>query len=260
MAATRRGAALTGPGIPAGPRRGRRRARRAALRAGLGALGLYLLAAYLVLPWAWWVAERRHPALDGLPKATRNADGIPGDPLNVALVGSRAALAAAMLATGWQPADPVTLASSLGIAASVLFHRPDPDAPVSALFVFGRAQDLAFEQEVGGSADRRHHVRWWQAPGRDAAGRPLWIGAVTFDTGAGFSRLTGQITHRIGPDVDAERDRLMAGLAAAGLLAGRYRWPGVGPTEDGRNAGGDRYRTDGMVEVGVLAAAGDPPP
>ena len=27
------------------------------------------------------------------------------------------------------------------------------------------------------------------------------------------------------------------------------------PTQDGRNAGGDRYFTDGMIDVGVLEAA-----
>jgi hypothetical protein len=39
----------------------------------------------------------------------------------------------------------------------------------------------------------------------------------------------------------------------------RYRWPGVGATQDGRNAGGDRYVTDGMIEVGVLVPADLPP-
>jgi hypothetical protein len=78
-------------------------------------------------------------------------------------------------------------------------HRPDPDAPVSSLYLFGRKQDLAFEEDVGGSADRRHHVRWWRAEPLDAAGRPLWIGDATFDRDAGISHLTGQITHHIGP-------------------------------------------------------------
>lgn len=230
------------------------------LHVGLGLLAAYLLAAYFLLPWLWWAHERgHHPALDGLPKATVNADGIPGDPLNVALVGSKALLIRAMLATGWQPADAITLESSLKIALSVVLDRPDPQAPVSPLYVFGRRQDLAFEQEVGDSADRRHHVRWWRADGEDEAGRPLWIGDATFDRGAGLSHLTGQITHHIAPEVDAERDRLLAALAQAGLLTARYQWPGVGATRDGRNAGGDRYVTDGLIDVGVLAAEPGPP-
>ncbi len=240
------------------------RRRHHAWRATAAALAItvaaYLLVAYLALPWLWLEDEtRHHPALDTAPKVTRNADGIPGDPLNVGLVGDRPQLIRAMLAAGWRPADPITFASSLEIAASVLLDRPDPDAPVSPLYLFGREQDLAFEQEVGSSADRRQHVRWWRAEQVDAAGRPLWIGSASFDVGAGFSHLTGQVTHHIAPDVDAQREQLMTDLARAGQLVRRYRRLGVGPTRDGHNAEGDRYRTDGMVEVGVLrTAAGSP--
>jgi hypothetical protein len=217
------------------------------------ALAGWLALAYVVLPLVWKAAEHgHHPALDGLPKVTVNADGIPGDPLNVALVGDETLLVAAMLAADWHPADPITLRSSLRIADSVVFHRSDPDAPVSALYVFGRKQDLAFEQDVDGSADQRHHVRWWRAPTLDAEGRPLWIGDAAFDRGAGLSHRTGEITHHIAPDIDAERDHLMTSLAQAGRLASQYAWPGVGATQDGRNAGGDRYITDGMIAVGVL--------
>jgi hypothetical protein len=248
------------PGDPkqaGGLRRRRRRTRGIAAALG-GALAGYLALAYGILPLVWTEAERaRQPAPDGLPKVTRNADGIPGDPLNVALVGSEPEVVAAMLAARWHPADPVTLRSSLRIAESVVFHRPDPDAPVSPLYLFGRKQDLAFEQDVGGSADERHHVRWWRAA-TEVDGRPLWLGDATFDRGAGISHLTGQITHHIAPDIDAERDYLMKSLAEAGWLADRYEWPGIGATEDGRNAGGDRYVTDGMIAVGVLKAAAAP--
>ena len=98
--------------------------RRALVKAAL-LIGTYLLVAYLALPWAWWAAERgKHPALETLPTRTANADGIPGGPLNVGLVGTQDQLIAAMLAAGWYPADPITLRSSLGIAASVLLDRP----------------------------------------------------------------------------------------------------------------------------------------
>jgi hypothetical protein len=88
----------------------------------------------------------------------------------------------------------------------------------------------------------------------------LWLGAASFDRGVGLSRLTGQVTHHIDPDLDTERDRLMADLERAGQLARRYQQPGVGPTRDGRNAGGDRYVTDGLLSVGVLRATAGPPP
>lgn len=232
------------------PRRHRRR--HAATVTLVLTVAAYVVPAYVILPWLWTEHEDRHPALAGSPKVTHNADGIPGDPINVGLVGDRALLIKAMLAAGWKPADAITLESSLAIAASVLLDRPDPNAPVSPLFLFGRKQDLAFEEEVGSSADRRHHVRWWEAPGKDDAGRPLWLGDASFDIGSGISHLTGQITHHIAPDVDAERDRLIGDLDQDGLLTSRYWEPGIGATSDGRNAGGDRYETDGRIAVGVL--------
>lgn len=230
---------------------------RGALVLALTLLAGYLAFAYVIAPVAWRTYEgAHHPAVAGAPKVTANGDGIPGDPLNVGLVGDRAQVVAAMLGAGWQAADLLSVRSSVAIAESVVLDRPDPTAPVSNLYVFGRKQDLAFEKEVGDSADRRHHVRWWQADGVDDEGRPLWVGGVSFDAGSGLSHRTGQITHHIDPDLDRERDGLMADLQQAGWLVGLYDVPGVGPTQDGTNAGGDRYVTDGRMTVGVLAAAG----
>ena len=175
----------------------------------------------------------RHPQLESLPVRTSNADDIPVGPVNVGLIGSKEELIGAMLAAGWHPADPIE--SSLAIAASVLLDRPDPDAPVSPLYLFGRKQDLAFEQEVGRSADRRHHVRVWLTD-LEEDGRPYWLRAASYDRDSGSSHLTGQITHHIAPDLDVERDRLMRGLTAVRALVGQFQIAGVGPTENGRNA------------------------
>lgn len=211
----------------------------------------YLALAYLVVP-ALWRRHERHPGLAATPFVTRTSADLPGDPLNVALVGTRDRVVAALEAAGWHAAAPLGLRADLGIAESVLLDRPDPTAPVSDLYLFGRREDLAFEQEFGRSARERHHVRFWRSDRLDDAGRLLWLGAATFDVGVGVSHTTGQITHHIAPDLDAERDGLLAALADAGQLAGRYGVAGIGPTADGRNGGGDRYTTDGMLAVGVL--------
>jgi hypothetical protein len=163
-----------------------------------------------------------------------------------------------MARSGWDPADPVTLRTSLEIAGSVIRDRPYPDAPVSPLFVFGRKQDLAFEKPVGDNARRRHHVRFWKAPELGRDGLPLWIGAVTFDRSVGLSHRTGQITHHIAPDVDAERDGLVDDLRRAGRLRVIYQVTGVGATLFGRNGGGDPYYTDGEIRVLVLVRGGVP--
>ncbi len=120
--------------------------------------------------------------------------------------------------------------------------------------MFGRRQDLAFERPAAKSPKQREHVRFWQWDGHEADGRPIWLGAATFDRSVGLSHYTGQVTHHIAPDVDAERDRVIADLSKAGLLTRTYQVGGVGPTLSGHNGGGDRYFTDGEIDVGLLSA------
>src|SRR6201985_2361354 len=122
---------------------------------------IYFVLAYLVLPMLW--THREHePGLASLPMVTYTGTGIPGDALNVGLVGSEEDVLRAMQAAGWFPADPVTLRSSIEIVGSVVLDRPYHDAPVSPLYYDGKKEQLAFEKPDGKSADRRHHVRLWQ--------------------------------------------------------------------------------------------------
>ena len=220
---------------------------------------LYGVSAYVLLPVAWRHYERQ-PGLAERPMVTRTSADIPGDPLNIGLVGEQGDIAAAMQAIGWVPADPLTTRSSLGIVRSVLVDRPDPRAPVRALFYDGRKQDLAFERATGASARRRHHVRLWMVLDVGSEGRPVWLGSATYDRGVGLSADTGQVTHDIAPDIDAERDLLAQQILSANRATSAYQVSGVGPTLAGRNGEGDRYFTDGEVEVLVLAKGGEPGP
>jgi hypothetical protein len=237
------------PSAEVSPRRGLR----TWLRLALAVLGVYLVTAYVILPRMWHRHEERHPALLDAPDITHTASGIPGDPLNVALVGSEQDVHLAMHAAKWFPADPITFESSLRIAVGVVFKRPDPDAPVSNLYLWGRKEDLAFEQPVGDDPRRRHHVRFWRSARTDDEGRPLWLGSATLDERVGLSHTTGQITHHISPDVDAERDKVIADIRRAGYLA-REDWiDGFHKVLQGRNGGGDPWHTDGRLAVGILA-------
>jgi hypothetical protein len=117
--------------------------------------------------------------------------------------------------------------------------------------LFGRKQDLAFEQPVGDSPRQRHHVRFWRWD-RLHDGKEVWFGAITFDERVGLSHTTGQVTHHIGPDLDAERDRLIAGLQQAGVTK-RVFWLDGFKKLQGKNGGGDPWRTDGRLKVASLA-------
>src|SRR5580692_10297377 len=216
---------------------------------------VYFLLAYIVLP-ALWMHHEHEPGLASLPMVTRTGTGIPGDPLNVGLVGSRDDILHAMDAAGWFPADPVTLRTSLEIVGSVVLDRPYHAAPVSPLYYQGKKEQFAFEKPDGRSPDRRHHVRFWQALEQGTDGRPVWLGAVTYDRGVGLSHYTGQVTHHIGPDIDAERDLLMRDLNEAGMVEALFQISGIGPTLFGRNGGGDRYYTNGEIDIASLVVDG----
>lgn len=215
------------------------------------ACGAYLGLAYFAAP-EFWTLRDRHADTSAMEMVTRTPQGIAGDPINVGLIGTREQVMRAFALAHWDTADAVTLKTAVEIGESVLFDRPYPDAPVSQLLYEGRAQDLAFEKPVGDSADQRHHVRLWQTPERQDGGRPLWLGAASFDRGVGVSHDTGAITHHIGPDIDAERDLLMSDLLEASVLASTTEMEGIGATLSGSNGGGDAYFTDGKVIVGTL--------
>ncbi|MFL6814042.1 MAG: LssY C-terminal domain-containing protein [Bradyrhizobium sp.] len=225
-----------------------------ALVFALSAITIYVLLAYLALPALWTHYEHQN-GLAKLPMVTRTAQGIPGDPINIGMVGDEKDVLCAMQAAGWYAADPVTLRSSIEIAGSVLLDRPYRDAPVSPLFYLDRREDLAFEKPVGNSADHRHHVRFWKVLDQGQEQRPVWLGAVTYDRSVGVSRYTGAITHHIGADIDAERKLLAGELESAGMVEARYQVTGIGPTMNGRNGGGDLYYTDGEVWILRLVRA-----
>src|ERR1700733_11563554 len=228
-----------------------RRDSRLAVLAAVIVIGFWGLLAYILLPLTWRHYEHQKD-LAGLSMVTRTGDAIPGDPINVGLVGSRDDVLCAMNAAGWYPADPVTLRSSIEIVGSVLLDRPYRDAPVSPLMFENKREDLAFEKPVGKSADRRHHVRFWEALDRGEEGRAVSLGAITFDRGVGISHDDGRITHHIAPYVDSERDLLTDDLKAAKVVTSIYEVAGIGPTFDGRNGEGDPYFTDGEIKISVL--------
>jgi hypothetical protein len=216
-----------------------------------GLLLTYLVVAYVVLPAIWKAYETRHPALDDVPGITETADGIPGDPLNVAIVGAEEELIAIMQAAKWHKAAALGLKSDLKIAVDTVLSRPDENAPVSSLYLFGRKEDLAFEQPVGDNPRHRHHVRFWKTD-KQHNDRPVWVGSAIYDEHVGFSRDTGQITHVTAPNVDAERDYMFRELERTGELASVEIIDGFHKILEGRNGGGDPWHTDGRLFVGAV--------
>ncbi len=210
---------------------------------------LWLLSAYIVLP-------RLHRLLSKLyvPQyfigRTRTADGLLGDPVNLAVIGKQRDLTKALKKAGWQPADPKTLKTGLKIVWCGLRRRPYPSAPVSDLFIFGRKQDLAYQMEVGGNPRQRHHVRFWKTPtGWYLPGghKADWLGAATYDKAVGLSWFTGQITHTIDINIDKERDFLLESLRQAETVNSYDEIKHFFPAYRSINGGGNRVMTDGSL-------------
>jgi hypothetical protein len=214
-----------------------------------GFLLIWVLAAYVLLPQLNRVLTRIYVP-DYFIGRARTADGLLGDPVNLAVLGTADQLAAALSAAGWTPADPLGLSTGWRITRASVLRRSYPAAPVSPLFVFGHRQDLVFEREVEGSPAQRHHVRFWSCPpgwklpgGFDAD----FVGAATFDRRVGLSLFTLQVTHKVAERTDEERDLVVAALRSAGATVRLVRHFTTGYHT--RNGGGDAIETDGDLPI-----------
>lgn len=218
----------------------------------------WALAAYLVLPRVHRILSRVYVP-DYFIGRTRTADGLLGDPVNLALMGSSGQVHQALQAAGWTRADELTPGTGWRIVTSTLTRRSYPEAPVSPLFLFRRRQDFAYQQEVAASPSQRHHVRFWRCPDGWLLPGGLavdWLAAGTYDRRVGLSVFTLQITHKIGEDVDAERDHIVSTLAAADPGVSVRPLPDFFTGYHSRNGGGDLIETDGdlpIVDLGSVA-------
>lgn len=217
----------------------------------LFAVVFWVLLAYLVLPRLHRILTTIYVPEYFIGRA-RTSDGLLGDPVNLAFLGTGPQIRRALEEAGWTRADPVTLRSSWRIVTSTLRRRSYDEAPVSPLFLFLRQQDFAYQQEVKGNPAQRHHVRFWECPeGWRLPGgvRVDWVAAGTFDTAVGLSLFTLQVTHRIDADTDVERDHIIQTLTQAdpGVSVDVIRDFSTG--YHARNGGGDSIRTDGDLPI-----------
>src|SRR6201991_4918354 len=226
----------------------------------------YGIAAYIVLPRAirmgLRILQREH-----VPSYTITGDGLPGDPVNVVLVGTLQQLRDAFAALGWSDADRLSLASSWGMVRAFVLNAPYASAPFSTLYLFGRGQDIGFQKAIDNSPRKRHHIRFWaleiaraqntwgaadfwlntDRPPDDA--RVIWVGAGTRDTGLSLTKLSFQITHATDSDANAERAFIVAELMNSRLIVD------VTAVQSGQRPLAERvnhYLTDGEITVARL--------
>lgn len=241
--------------------------------AGLAAIWLAVLSFNETLDAGWWailflilfwgmlaylVLPRLHRILttiyvpDYFIGRTRTGDGLLGDPVNLALMGTGEQICAAMERAHWVKAHPITAKSSWAMITSTLRRQSYPEAPVSPLLLFGKQQAFAYQQEVDGNPKQRHHVRFWPCPDGwllPGGERVEWLAAGTFDTSVGLSFFTLQITHRIDANTDIERDYIVDTVCEANQAASIRVLEDFSSGYHARNGGGDSIRTDGALPV-----------
>ena len=237
-----------------------RKTLRSIARHGLGwdtlAALVYLVALWAVLAYLALPRFNRILAAIYVPDyfigRARTSDGLLGDPINLALLGSGDQIRFAMQSAGWTPADPINLGSALRIVAASVTRRSYQRAPVSPLLVFGRPQEFAYQQEDRGSPARRHHVRFWPCPDTwllPGGRRVEWLAAGTYDRAVGLSLFTLQVTHKIDSDTDAERDYIVASIVKALPGVTVEKMTDYTSGYHARNGGGDQIETDGMLPI-----------
>jgi len=188
--------------------------------------------------------------LEEIPCCTTNKKAKrDGDPLNIVVIGDGEDVYHAFVGAGWDETETVYRKSLIKTVRSFLGGGEYRYSPVSALFVFGRGQDVAL-QKARQTIHERNHLRLWLTRYRHES-KPVWIGQISRDIGVHFTKKT-ITTHKIDPDVDETREYLVEDLAYAQSLV-RYGYVcGVGAASMDAPRGnltGDPYFTDGRRVV-----------
>jgi hypothetical protein len=186
------------------------------------------------------------------PVTSFNRDGEASDPINVKIIGTNGQLAAAFAAAGWYRADEIDFVTSVRISVDSVFGRKYATAPVSNLYLYGRKEDYAFERP-GKSVRERDHVRFWDTGAESDDGRTIWVGGATRDIKVEISKVTHLPTHKISPDVDAERETVIDSLVESGWVIDEGWETNFGKPTVQKNSLGDTYHTDGRRAVMTLA-------
>jgi hypothetical protein len=192
----------------------------------------------------------KYPCCTMNSSATRD-----GDPLNLVVVESKSDPVAPFIAREWHLTQKLDIVSAIETARAFIFRDEYLTSPVSPLYMFGRREDVAL-QKARSTINERIHARLWLTP-YTFASRRVWIGQVSRDIGVRLTDQTWNLTtHKIGPDVDFDRNYLLQDLLMSGFVE-RYGFvDGVraAPASAPRtNLTGDPYYTDGLRVVVFLS-------
>jgi hypothetical protein len=187
--------------------------------------------------------------IDSLPRRVNDQFNNLGDMLNFVIVGSQNGLQSALEAASWHIADADNGKAVLNAVMDTYENKDYLAMPMSKLYLFGRIQDFGYEMaEPIAMVASRHHFRIWRAP-FSWNGSEVWVGAGTHDIAFAKDKRNNNVTHKIDPAVDGERDNIASSLQKANKTKLLTYYLPSNPVQEAKNATGDGYHSDGRLIV-----------
>jgi hypothetical protein len=188
-----------------------------------------------------------------IPRRIGDKEGNPGDMVNFLIVGTEDQMKNVFTTAGWVHVDADVKATVLAGAIASFSKESYLTMPMSPLYLFGRTQDYGWAHaEPLTVVASRNHLRIWKAP-FTLNGQMLWVGAATHDVGFEKDQRNNGLTHKIDPNIDAERDYVEKTLSSTGLVSQVTHFLPKNPLQEAKTATGGTFHSNGQVLVLKLA-------
>jgi LssY C-terminus len=174
----------------------------------------------------------------------------PSDVTTLMFIGSQEQVQAAFNDAGWSQAASLGQKAKLETMRAIVEDRGYKEAPVSILYLEGRPPDMVFEK-LNNTFSRRHHLRIWLRPDTYHE-QAVWVCAATHDTGIDFSPRDRTFIHKIDPEIDMERSKVVNDLLLTGKVNSMLLVDRAAVPQHGENATGDKLNTDARMAVLIL--------
>jgi LssY C-terminus len=174
----------------------------------------------------------------------------PSDITTMMFIGTEQQVQNAFTEAGWNRAAGLSEVSKFETFRAIAEQRGYKEAPVSILYLDGRPPDLVFEK-LNNTFSQRHHLRVWRRP-EMFAGQPVWVCAATHDTGIDFSPEDRTFIHKIDPQIDKERAKVVNDLLLTGQVRSLALVDRPNVPQHSQNTTGDHLDTDGKMAVLIL--------
>jgi hypothetical protein len=171
----------------------------------------------------------------------------PSDMTNLMFLGTAQEVQDAFTKAGWSAAAALDTKAKMETVKAIVEQRGHSEAPVSFLLLEGQKPDFVFEK-LNNTFASRHHLRIWKRPGT-FGDRVIWVCAATHDTGIDFSPENRTFIHKIDPQIDRERAKVVFDLLFTGLVKGLSLVSRPAVPQQSSNATGDQLITDGSMAV-----------